>query len=211
MAAEVRPFAIAAMMVLVIGLAEAGTMLIGFSLSEVVGKAVDFDSHSESSFVNAISWLNVGGVPLLIFLLLCLGLFAITGFVIQDLAGALGGPLPALVAAPLAFAATGPLVRQSSRLVARIIPRDESYVVEIGDLVGRVGEVVVGPLDHGLPGRVRVKDVHGNVHFVAATAAPTSPALPQGAPVLLVDRDGTHFVAIEAPTDITRSVVSSNN
>jgi hypothetical protein len=70
---------------------------------------------------------------------------------------------------------------------------------------------VVGPLDHGLPGRVRVKDVHGNVHFVAATAAPTSPALPQGAPVLLVDRDGTHFVAIEAPTDITRSVVSSNN
>jgi hypothetical protein len=84
-------------------------------------------------------------------------------------------------------------------------------VVEIGDLVGRVGEVVVGPLDDGLPGRVRVKDVHGNVHFVAATAAPASTALPQGASVLLVDRDGTHFVAIAAPIDITRSTVSSNN
>jgi hypothetical protein len=211
MAAEVRPFAIAAMMILVIGLAEAVTMLIGFSLSEVIGKAVHFDSHSENSFVNAISWLNVGGVPLLIFLLLFFGMFAIAGLLIQDLTGTVGGPLPTLVAVPLAFAAAVPLVRQSSRLVARAIPRDESYVVEIGDLVGRIGEVVVGPLDDGLPGRVRVKDVHGNLHFVAATAAPASAALPQGASVLLVDRDGTHFVAIAAPTDITRSTVSSNN
>src|SRR5262245_2551912 len=211
MAPEVRPFAIAAMMILVIGLAEAATMLVGFSLSEVVGKAVHFDSHSENGFVNAISWLNVGGVPLLIFLLLFLGMFSITGFVIQDLATTMVGPLPTLVAAPLAFAVSLPLVRQASRLVARAIPRDESYAVEIGDLVGRIGEVVVGPLDHGLPGRVRVKDVHGNLHFVAAAAAPESDELPQGAPVLLVDRDGTHFLAIAAPADVARPTVSSNN
>src|SRR5262245_46144427 len=139
MAPEVRPFAVAAMMILVIGLAEAVTMLIGFSLSEVVGKAVNFDSHSENGFVNAISWLNVGAVPLLIFILLFLGMFSISGFVIQDLTAAVGGPLPKLIAVPLAFAVSLPLVRQASRLVARAIPRDESYAVEIGDLVGRVG------------------------------------------------------------------------
>jgi hypothetical protein len=211
MAADVRPFAIAAMMILVIGLAEAVTMLIGFSLSEVVGKAVHFDGHSENGFVNAISWLNVGGVPLLIFILLFLGMFSITGFVIQDLTTAIGGALPTLVAAPLAFAVSVPIVRQATRLVARAIPRDESYAVEIADLVGRVGEVVVGPLDHDLPGRVRVKDVHGNVHFVAASAAPASGELPQGSPVLLVDRDGTHFLAIAAPADVARPTVSSNN
>ena len=211
MAAEVRPFAIAAMMILVVGLAEAMTMLIGFSLSEVVGKAVHFDSHSENSFINATSWVNVGEVPLLIFLLLFLGIFSIAGFLIQDLTAAIGGPLPILMAAPLAFALSMPLVREATRLVAKAIPRDESYAVEIGDLVGRVGEVVVGPLDHGLPGRVRVKDVHGNLHFVAASAAPASDELEQGAPVLLVDRDGTHFLAIAAPADVTRPSVSSNN
>jgi Inner membrane protein YqiJ, N-terminal/Inner membrane protein YqiJ, OB-fold len=211
MAAEVRPFAIAAMMILVVGLAEAGTMLIGFSLSEVIGKAVHFDSHSQNSFVNAISWLNVGGVPLLIFLLLFLGIFSISGFLIQDLAGTIARPLPTIIAAPLAFGVSMPLLRQATGLVSRAIPRDESYAVEIGDLVGRVGEVVVGPLDHGLPGRVRVQDLHGNLHFVAASAAPASDELPQGASVLLVDRDGTHFLAIAAPAEIARSAVSSNN
>src|SRR5262249_32100143 len=80
MAPEVRLFAIAAMMVLVIGLTEGLTMLIGFSLSELVGKAIDFDGESEHGFVNAVSWLNVGGVPLLIFILLILGLFSMAGF-----------------------------------------------------------------------------------------------------------------------------------
>jgi hypothetical protein len=211
MAPEVRPFAIAAMMILVIGLTEALTMLIGFSLSEFVGKAVDLDGHSEHGLVNVISWLNVGGVPLLIFVLLFLGMFSIAGFVIQEAAWSLAGPLPTIVAAPAAFIAALPLVRRSTAFVAEIIPRDESYAVELADLVGRVGEVVVGPLDHGLPGRVRVNDAYGNVHFVAASAAPASAALPQGTAVLLVDRDDTHFVAVAASVDLVSTSVSGNN
>jgi hypothetical protein len=209
MAPEVRPFAIAAMMILVIGLTEAITMLIGFSLSEFVGKAVDLDGNSEHGLVNVISWLNVGGVPLLIFVLLFLGMFSIAGFVIQEAAWSLAGPLPTIVAAPAAFIAALPLVRRSTAFVAAILPRDESYAVELADLVGRAGEVVVGPLDHGLPGRVRVKDMHGNLHFVAASAAPQSAALPQGTAVLLVDFDGTHFVATAAPADL--ATVLGNN
>ena len=73
------------------------------------------------------------------------------------------------------------------------------------------GEVVIGPLDQGLPGRVRVKDVHGNLHFVAASAAPRSAALPQSASVLLVDRDDAHFLAIAAPGDLERSSSVTGN
>jgi hypothetical protein len=208
-APEVRPFAIAAVMILVIGLTEAITMLVGFSLSEFVGKAVDFDGHSDHGLVNVISWLNVGGVPLLIFVLLFLGMFSMAGFLIQEAAWTLGGPLPTIIAAPGAFLAALPLVRRSTGFIAAIIPRDESYAIELADLVGRVGEVVVGPLDHGLPGRVRVKDAHGNLHFVAASAAPQSAPLPQGATVLLVDRDDTHFVAIAASVDL--ATASGNN
>ncbi|MDW6023094.1 DUF1449 family protein [Mesorhizobium sp. BAC0120] len=211
MAPEAQPFAVAAVMILVIGLTEVATMLVGFSLSELVGKAIDFDSHPDHGLLNVISWLNVGGVPLLIFVLLFLGMFAMSGFVIQEAAWSLGGPLPAFVAAPLAFLAALPLVRWSTDLVGGIIPQDESYAVELTDLVGRIGEVVVGPLDHGLPGRVRLKDVHGNVHFVSASAAPESDPLPQGATVLLVDREDTRFVAIGAPVDLASSTVSGNS
>ena len=48
-------------------------------------------------------------------------------------------------------------------------------------------------------------DVHGNRHFVLAVAAPSSSPLPQGTLVLLVDRDGTRFVAVKAGDELKPS------
>src|SRR5262249_6865912 len=166
---------------------------------------IDFGHPSDNGVINAISWINLGGVPLLIFLLLLLGAFSITGFLIQDLARMVAGPLPASVASLGAAVASIPLVRISSGFIARIIPKDESYAVGLGDLVGRVGEVVIGPLDQGPPGRVSVADVHGNRHFVWAVAAPSSEPLAQGSLVLLVDRVGTRFVAVKADDELKPS------
>jgi Protein of unknown function (DUF1449) len=198
---EVRPFAIAAMMIIIVGGVEVTSMVIGASLSELVGHAIDFDHGGDNAFINAVAWLNVGSVPLLVFIVLILGMFSITGFLIQDAARAIASPLPLIAAVPLACAASVPLVRGTSRLVSRIIPKDETYAVKLADLVGRVGNVSVGPLDQGLPGRVRVKDAHDNWHTVTASAAPNSPPLPVGASVLLVDRSDGHFIAIAAPEE----------
>ncbi|OAF11978.1 OB-fold-containig protein [Bradyrhizobium neotropicale] len=205
MAPEVRPFAIAAAMIVIVGSIEIVSMLIGVSLSEMLGGTVDFGHPSDSGVINAISWINVGGVPLLIFLLLLLGAFSITGFLIQDVARMVAGPLPAMVASIGAVVVSIPLVRAASGAIARVIPKDESYAVGLGDLVGRVGEVVIGPLDQGPPGRVSVADVHGNRHFVWAVAAPSSSPLPQGTMVLLVDRVDTRFVAVKADDELKPS------
>ncbi|TFV50150.1 OB-fold-containig protein [Bradyrhizobium niftali] len=205
MAPEVRPFAIAAAMIVIVGSLEVITMLVGASLSEMLGTGIDFSHPSDNGVLNAISWINVGGVPLLIFLLLMLGAFSITGFLIQDIARLVAGPLPATIASIGAVAASVPLVRVTSRAIARAIPKDESYAVGLGDLVGRVGEVVIGPLDQGPPGRVSVADVHGNRHFVWAVAAPASGPLEQGTMVLLVDRVGTRFVAVKADDELKPS------
>jgi membrane protein implicated in regulation of membrane protease activity len=202
---EVRPFAIAAAMILIVGSIEVVSMLVGASLSEMLGTTVDFGHPSDNGVLNAISWINLGGVPLLIFLLLLLGAFSITGFLIQDVARMVAGPLPATVASVGAVVVSIPLVRAASRGIARAIPKDESYAVGLGDLVGRVGEVVIGPLDQGPPGRVSVADIHGNRHFVWAVAAPTSSPLPQGTMVLLVDRAGTRFVAVKADDELKPS------
>ena len=67
------------------------------------------------------------------------------------------------------------------------------------DFVGRLAEVTVGPLDQGLPGRVRIKDRHGNWHTLRARAAADAAAIPIGAEVLLVDTVSNVFIAIAAP------------
>ena len=128
---EVRPFAIAAAMIVIVGSIEVVSMLVGASLSEMLGTNIDFGHPSDNGVINAISWINVGGVPLLIFLLLLLGAFSITGFLIQDIARMVAGPLPATVASIGAVAASVPLVRAASRTIARLIPKDESYADQL--------------------------------------------------------------------------------
>jgi membrane protein implicated in regulation of membrane protease activity len=211
MSPEVRPFAIAAAMIVIVGSIEIISMLVGASLSEMLGTNIDFGHPSDNGVINAISWINVGGVPLLIFLLLMLGAFSITGFLIQDIARLVAGPLPATLASVGAVVVSVPLVRVTSRAIARVIPKDESYAVGLGDLVGRVGEVVIGPLDQGPPGRISVADIHGNRHFVWAVAAPSSPPLPQGTMVLLVDRVDTRFVAVKAEDELKPSKATLSN
>ncbi|MGJ4888410.1 OB-fold-containig protein [Bradyrhizobium sp. HKCCYLRH3099] len=203
---EVRPFAVAAVMIVLVGGVEIGSMLLGLSISELLGQTIDLGHDGNGTGIShVLSWINVGGVPLMICILLGLGIFSITGFLIQDVARLLALPLPASAAGVLAAAATVPMLRSSTRYASRLIPQDESYAVGLSDLVGRTGEVAVGPLDGGLPGRVRVKDVHGNWHAVTASAAPGSPPLPVGASVLLVDRKDGRFIAIAATAELVPS------
>jgi membrane protein implicated in regulation of membrane protease activity len=177
-------------------------MIVGFSISELIGKDFALETESHSAIGGLFLWINAGRLPLLILMILALGVFAIAGFLLQAVAHSFGTAVPVTLAALAAVAISLPAIRVTSRGIARIIPRDETYAVDEADFVGHVGEVSIGPLDQGLPGKVRLKDVFGNWHSVAARASPESTPLPVGASVLLVDRDARCFIAISAPADL---------
>jgi hypothetical protein len=202
LAPDVRPFAVAAGIMVVLGGIELLATLVGFSLSEIIGKDITAETDTESGLGGLFLWINAGRLPLLILIVLALGVFSITGFFLQGLAHGAGLSIPVWIAAIAAAGFSLPLIRITSRAIARIIPRDESYAVDQADFIGRVAEVSVGPLDQGLPGRVRLKDVFGNWHSLVARAGPDSTPLPVGASVLLVDRDAKSFIAISAPDDL---------
>ena len=202
LAPDVRPFMIAAAIMFALGAIELVTTLVGFSISEMFEKDVAVETGSHSGLDGLFLWINAGRIPLLILIMLALGVFSIEGFLLQGIAHAVGTTVPVSIAAVAAAAGSIPVIRVTSRGLARIIPRDETYAVSETDFVGKVAEVSVGPLDQGLPGRVRLKDVFGNWHTVAARASPGSEVLPVGASVLLVDRDAKGFIAISAPADL---------
>jgi hypothetical protein len=202
LAPDVRPFAVAAAIMATLGGIELLTMIVGFSISELVGHDFALDSENHSGIGGLFLWINAGRLPLLILIMLALGIFSSAGFLLQAIAHGAGATMPVSIAALAAAGLSIPVIRIASRGIARIIPRDETYAVNEADFVGHVAEVAIGPLDQGLPGRVRLKDVFGNWHNVAARAGPDSAPLPVGARVLLVDRDTRSFIAISAPTDL---------
>jgi hypothetical protein len=202
LAPDVRPFAIAAAFMLALGGIELLATLVGFSISELLGKEVTVEADHANGLGGLFLWINAGRLPLLILIILALGMFSIAGFFLQALAHGVGISVPVSIAALAAAACSIPAVRVTSRGIAKIIPRDETYAVDEADFIGHVAEVSIGPLDQGLPGRVRLKDVFGNWHSLVARASPESVPLPVGASVLLVDRDAKSFIAISAPADL---------
>jgi Protein of unknown function (DUF1449) len=210
LAPDVRPFAVAAAIMVVLGGIELLTTLIGFSISEMLGHDVAVEADSHNGLGGLLLWINAGRLPLLILIILAFGVFSIQGFLLQGIAHVIGTALPVWIAALIAIAGSIPVIRTTSRGIARIIPRDETYAVSDADFVGKVAMVSVGPLDQGLPGRVRLKDVFGNWHTVSARASPDSPALAVGSSVLLVDRDARCFIAISAPADLIEHQRSSD-
>jgi membrane protein implicated in regulation of membrane protease activity len=200
-AAGFYPFTIAALILVGLVAFEIVSTVMGLSFTSLLGLGHP-DGHGDHGPLDAwMSWINSGGVPLLILIMIALASFAIAGFAIQGVAQAVVAPLPTLVASLCAFALALPVTRTLSRWTARILPREETSAISQADLIGLTGTVALGPLDQGKPGQVRVKDQHGNIHVVRANAAPGH-TIPQGAAVLLVDGAKGLFQTIPAPKEL---------
>jgi membrane protein implicated in regulation of membrane protease activity len=161
------------------------------------------DLHADASHSNLFGtfydWVNAGRVPLLILLMAALGAFSVVGLAIQIVAmHATPAPLPTVVAALLAFLAVIPTTRGTSRLLARFLPRDESYAIDEQDLIGRTGVVSLGPVEAESAGRAKVMDAHGNAHFPRVRAARAGLVIAQGVTILVVDRVGSELTVVPA-------------
>jgi len=206
-----QPFVIAGLLMAGLVLIETLSLILGFSLSLLLDHGFDVDGPAGPDagptgaglFGSALGWLNAGRVPILVLLIAWLAAFAAVGFFIQTLSGRLFVPLPTLVAVVISGGLATPATRLVTRLVAFAVPSDETYAVSNDELIGRVAQVILGPLDQGAAGRVKVRDPHGNWHFLMARAAADQDPIPVGTEVLLVDRSGPTFVVLKASPELT--------
>lgn len=193
------PFLIAALVLVALVAFEVAGAFFGFS------SAFGEGAHEADSGPGPLDWINRGRVPFSVLLILFLGLFSATGLLVQSAAAAVAGPMPALgasaISAGVALLTTG----EASRLVARILPREESYAAHADDLIGAVGVVTVGPLGGDSVGKIRVADSHGNMHFPLARPLEAGAVIPVGADVVLHSRSGQVFFVIRKDTSADTS------
>lgn len=186
------PFAIALLLMLALLVVQ----LLGF---------FDFDLDLDTDGDGAISagpvdglltLLGLGKVPLTIWLVVFLFLFAGIGLGIQELAESFtGAPLDAWLAGVLAGGAALPVTGMIARPLGRILPQDESTAVNPQALVGRRAEITDGVARSGSPARARVRDIHGQAHHVMVEPHEEASELYAGDEVLLVRREGNTFYA----------------
>jgi len=201
-ASELWPFTLAAGLMIALAVIEGLALLIGMSTAHFGIDSGDADAHAPEGFVgDALGWLHVGKVPLLVLLVIFLTTFAVTGFLIQFMARAtIGHFLPMLAAVALALVAAVFGMRLFGGALAQVIPKDETTAVADQSLVGRVGTIVIGTARAGRPAEARIRDEHGATHYVMVEPEEADQTFAAGASVLLVRHlSGRRFQAIHNP------------
>lgn len=158
------------------------------------------DADGASAIGRFLGWLGLGRLPAMIWLVVFLTSFGLTGLVLQRLVRDLaGGLLPAAAAAPVALFLCLPVLRVSGGLLARILPRDETSAVPAESFVGQLAVVTLGTARHGQPAEAKLKDIHGQTHYVLVEPESESEELETGSQVLLVRRAGAVFSGVRNP------------
>jgi hypothetical protein len=109
-----------------------------------------------------LSLLGFGRVPFMIFLTMLLLFFAFIGFGLNQL---LAGRFPVAVFFPISLACAGlgtvVLTGALSRVVARLVPKEESYAASYDRLNGQMGKVIL--LTSTSEGYAQIRDKVGNL------------------------------------------------
>lgn len=196
---ELLPFMVALVLTLLFFIFELLSLMLGGGSDWADGLLPE--ALVDGSFGGLLNWLYVGRVPLLMVLIIFWTVFGLLGLVLQYAVFLLfGTPLPSLLATALVFALSLPLVRLLGGGLYKILPKDETSAIDSGELIGRVGTVVIGVATKDSAAQIKVKDLNGQTHYVMALA--DSEPLPQGQSVLLVAKKAATFTAIKNPSAI---------
>lgn len=201
------PFTIALFIMLGIAVLEGVTTLLGFGFSNLFGHFLpelelnaDTDPGeigSETSLGKLFGWLNVGRVPIMILLVIFLTVFSLLGYVLQAISlTILGNALPTLLAAPITFFLSFPLVRSLGRRFGRLMPIDETEVISEETFIGRVATITLGTAKKGRPARAKFQDNYGTTHLVMVEPELEKEEFFEGDQVLLTERIGGKFLAV---------------
>ena len=192
------PFAIAMGLMLLLALVQLlglGDWGVDADLDPEIG--ADADASLQPGMVEGLlTLLGVGRVPLTIWLALFLLMFAGIGLSVQELATSLtGAPLYSWLAAVIAAAAAVPVTGVLARPLGAILPKDHTTAVSTASLIGRRATITDGVARTGSPARARVRDIHGQAHYVMVEPHEETSALHAGDEVLLVRREKDQFYA----------------
>jgi membrane protein implicated in regulation of membrane protease activity len=163
---------------------------------------IDADDGATSG---VLGYLNAGQLPLTLFVASAAAVFGITGLAVQQVATVVAGAsLPLIAAIPIAALASIPGTHLISKSLGALMPKTESTAISGEDLVGREGEVMAGTGKRGTPVQVKLRDEHGQAHYVMVEPLRDDDSLNQGQNVLITARDGALYLAIKSAAEVLK-------
>lgn len=198
-AASTAPFGVAALLLLGLVLVELVGLLLAHNPSAILDHFIP-DGFGEGAMGDALGWLHVGRVPVLVLLLLLLTGFSVGGYTVQQIALSLTGEfLPGLVASAIALPIGLLSTRWFGKTLGRLVPRDETSAVSEASFIGRGGLITGGIARHGMAAQALIKDHLGRAHYLMIEPDTDGDEFTIGTPIIVVAKQGAFYRGIRDP------------
>lgn len=202
------PFLVALTIVSILAAIEGVGLLIGagiFSFLDGLLPDVDIDLNLEGPDLSSpsligetLSWLRIGRVPVIISLIVFLVAFGLIGLALQGfIASLVGSPLPAFIAVLPVFALSLPVLSMGNRVMAAVMPRDETSAISRDRLIGKVAIITLGESRKDFPAEAKVKDRFNQTHYIMLAPDSDDESYSQGDQLLIVRRDENTYFGIK--------------
>ncbi|QFU21599.1 YqiJ family protein [Shewanella eurypsychrophilus] len=192
------PFTLSLFFVLMLGVFEALSLCIGYSLVGALDDwaPIDIDADSATGLTGVAGWLCLNRLPLLIWFVLVLISFSVAGYTANYLSLIFNRELlPQSATLPIALFITAVSCRYLGAAIARILPKNESSAISIDGLLGSVGTVTIGCAIKGNPSEALVQDQYHQKHYVLVEPESAGIEFNSGTQVVLLKREGTVWSA----------------
>ncbi len=166
--------------------------LILFFIGASTNMALDQDF-----IIDNFSWLNKGGLPFIIVLVLLLATFGSLGLIIQNFIDINQYFLSIFV-----FIATLFIVRFLSSILSKILPKDETSIISENSFIGKIGIVTIGVGNKENSVEFKVIDNLNRTHYIMGYVIDGE--LKQGEKGLIVglNKKGKYEVSVSIDNEI---------
>ena len=132
----------------------------GFDLG--IDETIPEGDVSATGGSTVLNWIGARDVPFLIWLVSFLTMFGLFGLTLQSINVSLfGAPFPVSLACIIAFTPVLGVTRVLAIWVALLMPKTETTALRARHRGGYHGTVT-----QGKPAEVKIKDRHGNIHYM---------------------------------------------
>jgi len=198
------PFLFALAFIISLGVLEILSLLIGASafshIDSSIGTHLDL-ATGDNLLVQALSWLHIGKLPLLVTLVLLLGSFAIIGISGQYLMiSLLQTPLSAGLMALISFVLSLPTLHFIGRWLTPYLPKDESFAVSEDSFIGSMALVTQSAGQPGMSAECKFIDAYGQSHYFLIEPENSDVIFTRGERVLIIAKiSAARFLASKNP------------
>lgn len=210
------PFTVAIVIMLFMTVLELISASLGMGISDMVDSVlpefdadIDVDVDVEADFdisagggvtdslVRLLTWFRIGEVPVIMLFIIFLTGFGLSGLIVQFTAIQLiGTTIPTITAVVPAILCAIPTVRFCGGLLGKYMPKDETYVVSEKSFLGQVTTITTGVARKGAPAQAKLKDKHGQTHYVLVVPDDGDESFEQGETAIIVSQNGSVFSVI---------------